>query len=65
MKKNEKLEKKENCEKQMIVKMQSSLYENFEFRCRQENRMISEVIRELMSKYIKGWEMVPVYNKKE
>ena len=51
--------KKENADKQMAVMVQPSLYELFESKCSREYRNVSEVIREMMSKYIKGWQQLP------
>ena len=50
---------KEKSDRQLIIKMQPSLYENFEKKCNEEHRNVSEVVRELMSKYIKSWIQVP------
>ena len=43
----------------MTVMVQPSLYEVFEAKCAEEHRMVSEVIRELMSKYSQGWIQLP------
>lgn len=43
----------------MAVMVQPSLYESFESKCAEEHRMVSEVIRELMSKYSQGWVQLP------
>lgn len=43
----------------MAVMVQPSLYEVFEKACVQEHRTVSEVIRELMSKYSQGWIQSP------
>ena len=51
--------KKENTDRQVIIKTQLSLYRDFEKRCLEEHRTISEVLRELMSKYSRGWVFVP------
>jgi hypothetical protein len=50
--------KKEKADRQLIIKMQPSLYEEFEKKCAREYRTVSEVVRELMSKYIRGWILV-------
>ena len=46
--------KREKSTKSMTVVLQPSLYEAFEKRCNEEYRNVSEIIRELMSKYIRG-----------
>ena len=51
--------KKEKSEKQMTVMVQPSLYEFFEKKCIDDFRSVSEVLRELMSKYAKGWIQSP------
>lgn len=56
--------KKEKTDRQLVIKTQPSLYEAFEKRCVSEHRSVSEVIRELMSKYVKGWDFVPYTNRK-
>jgi hypothetical protein len=43
----------------MAVMVQPSLYELFESKCVEEHRSVSEIIREMMSKYVKGWVQVP------
>lgn len=43
----------------MAVMVQPSLYELFESKCLEEHRTVSEVIRELMSKSVKGWQQLP------
>ena len=51
--------KKEKTDRQMAVMVQPSLYKNFEQKCAEEHRSVSEVIRELMSKYSQGWVQMP------
>ena len=51
---------KEKTDRQLLIKTQPSLYEAFEKRCVEEHRTVSEVLRELMSKYAKGWDFVPL-----
>jgi hypothetical protein len=43
----------------MAVMVQPSLYEVFEAKCHEEHRTVSEVIREMMSKYSQGWIQLP------
>jgi predicted CopG family antitoxin len=51
---------KEKTDRQMTIMIQPSLYQEFETQCEQEHRTVSEVVRELMSKYSKGWIQMPV-----
>ena len=51
--------KKENADKQMGIMVQPSLYKAFEQKCAKEHRNVSEVVRELMSKYANGWVQLP------
>lgn len=51
--------KKEKVDKQIAVMTQPSLYESFEKKCEEEHRTVSEVIRELMSRYSQGWIQTP------
>lgn len=51
--------KKEKADKQIAVMVQPSLHEVFEKRCVEEHRTVSEVLRELMSKYAQGWVQLP------
>lgn len=44
---------KEKLEKDMFVKVQPSLYDNFKKACDKNYKNVSEVIRDLMLKYIK------------
>lgn len=50
--------KKEKSDKQMSIMVQPSLHEEFEKKCNEEHRTVSEVIRELMSKHVSGFEQV-------
>lgn len=51
--------KKEKADKQMTVMVQPSLHEAFEKKCQEEHRTVSEVVRELISKYSQGWIQLP------
>ncbi len=51
--------KKEKADRQLIIKLQPSLYNEFEKKCGAEYRTVSEVMRELMSKYVNGWVFMP------
>jgi len=51
--------KKEKSDRAMTVMTQPSLHESFEEKCVEEHRTVSEVIRELMSKYSQGWVQLP------
>ena len=51
--------KKEKSDRQLSVMVQPSLFEQFELKCVEEHRSVSEIIREMMSKYVKGWVQVP------
>jgi len=51
--------KKEKADRAMTVMTQPSLYEAFEQKCAEEHRTVSEVVRELMSKYTQGWVQLP------
>jgi len=44
--------KKEKTNRQMIFKVKPSLYNRFEKKCNKEHRCLSEVLRELMVKFI-------------
>ena len=58
--------KKEKSDKQMTVMVKPSLFESFEKKCSDEHRTISEVVRELVSKYSQGWIQLPIeFNHKE
>ena len=47
---------KEKNTKSLIVRMPQSLYSAFEQQCQKENRTVSELVRELMSRYLdKQW----------
>ena len=46
--------KREKSTKSMTVVLQPSLYEAFEKQCNEEHRNVSEVVRELMSKYTRS-----------
>jgi len=50
---------KENADRQLIVKMQPSLYEAFDKKCQEQHRNVSEVVRELVSKYAEGYIQMP------
>lgn len=50
---------KEKTDKQLTVMVQPSLRKNFEQKCIEEHRTVSEVIRELMSKYTNNWVQIP------
>ncbi len=50
---------KEKSDKQLTVMLQPSLHEIFETKCEEDYRTVSEVVRELISKHIKGWVQVP------
>lgn len=52
--------KKEKSDKQMTVMVQPSLFESLEKKCSEEHRNVSEVVRELVSKYSQGWIQLPV-----
>jgi len=43
----------------LLVMVQPSLHKDFEAKCNEEHRTVSEVVRELMSKYSKGWIQLP------
>jgi len=43
----------------MTVMVQPSLFEVFEKKCQEEHRNVSEVVRELISKYSQGWNQIP------
>lgn len=45
--------------KQLLIRVSPTLYEAFETKCREEGRNVSEVVRELMSKYNQGWVQTP------
>jgi hypothetical protein len=51
--------KKEKADRALTVMVQPSLHKEFEEKCVEEHRTISEVIRELMSKHVKGWVQLP------
>lgn len=51
--------KKEKVDRALTVMLQPSLYSEFEEKCIEEHRNVSEVVRELLSKYSKGWILVP------
>ena len=53
------MNKKEKAERQLIVKMQPSLYEAFEKKCQEQHRTVSELVRELVSKYSDGYIQMP------
>ncbi len=50
---------KEKTDRQLAFMVKPSLYDVFKERCDQEHRTVSEVLRELMSKFSKGWEQLP------
>jgi len=41
-------------EKEMQIRVQPSLFKRFQNKCSDEYKTVSEVIRELMLKYVKG-----------
>jgi hypothetical protein len=43
----------EKIDRQVIIKVQPSLFERFEKKCKEDYKTVSEVIRHLMLKYIK------------
>jgi hypothetical protein len=43
----------EKLERQIILKVQPSLFERFEKKCKVEYKTVSEVLRDLMLKYVK------------
>lgn len=51
--------KKEKSDRQMTIMVQRSLYDALENKCQEEHRTVSEVIRELASKYASGWVQQP------
>lgn len=51
--------KKEKSDRAVTVMVQPSLYKVFEEKCVAEHRTISEVVRELMSRYAQGWVQTP------
>lgn len=53
------MKEKEKTDRQLTVMVQPSLYDAFYEKCSEEHRTVSEVLRELMSKYSKGWNQVP------
>jgi len=53
--------KREKSTKSMTVVLQPSLYEAFEKRCNEEYRNVSEIIRELMSKYTRSNQMKSMF----
>lgn len=57
--------KKEKADRQLIIKMQPTLYAEFEKKCNEEYRTVSEVMRELVSKYVSGWVFMPLNMKDE
>ena len=56
---------KEKTDKQFAIMVQPSLHKCFEEKCIEEHRSVSEVVRELMSKYAKGWIQLPEREKAE
>lgn len=50
---------KEKSNRSLVVMVQPSLYTKFENKCISEHRTVSEVIRELMSKYSDRWILLP------
>lgn len=56
--------KKEKASRAMTVMVQPSLFEAFENKCQEEHRNVSEVLRELISKYSKGWNQIPEFLRK-
>lgn len=44
---------KEKSSKQLTIMLQPSLHEQFEKKCHEEHKTVSEVLRELMFKYAK------------
>ena len=56
---------KEKAERQLTVMVQPTLYDDFESKCNEEHRSVSEVVRELISKYNKGWIQMPLHLNKE
>jgi hypothetical protein len=53
------MSKKEKATKPLVVMTPPALHQAFEDKCREENRTVSEVIREFMSKYIQEWYLTP------
>lgn len=51
--------KKEKSDRPLTVMVQPSLFEEFEAKCADEHRTVSEIVRELISKYIQGWAQMP------
>ena len=43
----------------LTVMLQPALYDEFEKRCEREHRSVSEIIRELMSRYVDGYTLSP------
>jgi len=50
---------KEKADKQLTLMVKPSLHEAFGQKCAEEHRTVSEVLRELMSKYAQGWVQLP------
>ena len=50
---------KEKSDRQLIIRMQPSLYEEFEKKCNEEHRSISEIVRELIGRYNKNYIQMP------
>jgi hypothetical protein len=44
--------KKEKAEKDLVIRIQPSLFRTFKSRCKGEGRTVSETVRELMKQYI-------------
>lgn len=56
---------KEKTDRQLTVMVKPSLYEVLVVKCEQEHRSVSEVVRELISKYSAGWVQLPANNTRE
>ena len=48
----------EKIDRQVIIKVQPSLYSQFEKKCKQEYKTVSEVMRDLMLQFIKQKEFI-------
>lgn len=50
---------KEKSDRQFTVMLKPSLFIDFEKACSNTHRTVSEVTRELLSKYSQGWHQIP------
>lgn len=57
--------RKERVEKDLVVRVQPSLFRQFQQKCEENYKTVSEVIRELMRQYTKEKKVREIYGKED